>query len=221
MNKMKSTLCLLASISLVGCQVEAEQTAQATDEQTAQEQQTSDSSSYGDNIIQVGSVALELTDELITELQSQPTINDQFMVLYDNFEPLLDRSESLTGPDSNDNGIRDDIEAFIDALQVEEPIRKAIKQNAKFQQKNLYYDFDDSENNELVSLAISIALEYEKVSACQKYVGINIDDRIAIGRTITALSYNTKLRTLAYIKYNRNIDGLVSTSLRPVNKYCD
>ncbi len=43
---------------------------------------------------------------------------------------MLDRSDSLTGTDENNDGIRDDIEAFIDALEVTEPVRKALKQNA-------------------------------------------------------------------------------------------
>ncbi|HAS6180758.1 TPA: chromosome partitioning protein ParA, partial [Vibrio vulnificus] len=69
------------------------------------------------------SIQIEKTDELIATLKSQKTINDQLMVIYERYEPLLDRSDSLTGPDTNQDGIRDDIEAFIDALEVAEPVR--------------------------------------------------------------------------------------------------
>jgi len=60
---------------------------------------------------------IEKTPELVAELKAQETIDDQLRLLYDRFEPLLDRSESLTGTDVNNDGIRDDIEAFIDALE--------------------------------------------------------------------------------------------------------
>lgn len=75
------------------------------------------------------------TPELVKELKSQPTINDQFAILYNKFDYTLDRRDSLPGPDENKDGIRGDIEAFINALELSEPVRNALKQNACYIQK--------------------------------------------------------------------------------------
>ena len=45
--------------------------------------------------------------------------------------PTLDRSDSLLGPDLDNNGIRDDIEAYILTQNFTEPIKKAAQQVAK------------------------------------------------------------------------------------------
>ncbi|MGX1926793.1 chromosome partitioning protein ParA [Vibrio sp. NH-7] len=163
---------------------------------------------------------IELTPQLIEQLKSQPTIDDQVGILYDKFEPLLDRSDSLMGVDANEDGIRDDIEAFIDALQISEPERRAIKQDARNAQEVLYHDFTD-ETYENKTTAFNIIKGYEKVVACKGYVGIPVDDRINTSRTITALTYNTKARTMAYLAFNRILIGTGSTSLDFEAKYCE
>ncbi|WP_340642597.1 chromosome partitioning protein ParA [Photobacterium damselae] len=160
------------------------------------------------------------TPELVEELKAQPTIDDQFSVLYDKFDHILDRSESLTGPDENNDGIRDDIGAFIDALEVEEPVRNALKQEARYFQNNLKYDW--SENTDAnIDKAMAMGGEFLKVIACQDFVGIDIDDLINISNTITALTYNTKARTMAYLKYNHLKDGSVRTLLPAEAQYCE
>ena len=164
--------------------------------------------------------SIQKTPELIQELQAQPTIDDQFSVLYDKFEPLLDRSDSLTGPDENNDGIRDDIGAFIDALEVEEPVRNALKQHARYTQKNLYHDFSQKTDAN-IEKAVRMGNEYLKVIACEKFVGINVDDGINTSRTITALTYNTKARTMAYLAYNHLKDGSVRTLLPAEAQYCE
>jgi len=160
------------------------------------------------------------TPELIEELKAQSTIDDQFSILYDKFEPTLDRSASLTGVDENNDGIRDDIEAFIDALEVSEPVRNVLKQDARQTQENLYYDFTEN-NNANVGKAIEIANKYNKVIACKDYVGFDIDDLINTSNTIVALTYNTKARTMAYLAYNHLLDGTVSVSLKAEEKHCE
>ena len=160
------------------------------------------------------------TPELSQTLKEQPTIDDQFQVLYDRFDHTLDRSDSLTGLDENNDGIRDDIEIFINLLQVTEPERNAIKQNARYLQKNLYHDWSDTSDKNVVK-AWRMGDEYLKVIACKDFVGIDIDDRINTSKTLTALTYNTKARTLHYIAYNRLQDGSVSTLLRAEAQYCE
>ncbi|EKO3816423.1 chromosome partitioning protein ParA [Vibrio harveyi] len=160
------------------------------------------------------------TPKLVEELKAQPTIDDQFALLYRKFDYTLDRSDSLTGRDENKDGIRDDIEAFINALEVSEPVRNALKQDARQTQKNLYYDWSEkTEAN--IDKAMAIGDEYDKVIACKDFVGIPVDDSIDTSKTITALTYNTKARTMAYLAYNHLQDGAVSTSLPAEEKYCE
>ncbi|MGF1909442.1 chromosome partitioning protein ParA [Vibrio kasasachensis] len=168
----------------------------------------------------IAPVVIEKTPELIQELKAQPTIDDQFGVIYENFEHLLDRSESLTGPDGNNNGIRDDIEAFIDALEITEPVRNVLKQNAHYQQENLNYDFSDKSDAN-ARIALEISRKYDKVIACKAFLGISVDDIIDTSRTIVALTYNTKARTMAYLAYNRILDGTISTALAHEEQYCE
>ncbi|CAH6908058.1 Chromosome partitioning protein ParA [Vibrio chagasii] len=163
---------------------------------------------------------IEKTPELIAELKAQPTIDDQLRLLYERFESMLDRSDSLTGTDENNDGIRDDIEAFIDALEVTEPVRKALKQNAHYTQENLYHDFSQKTDAN-IKKALYISDKYDKVIACKEFVGIDVDDSINTSNTITALTYNTKARTMAHLAYNHLQDGSVSTSLKAEAKYCE
>ncbi len=158
--------------------------------------------------------------ELVEELRKQPTINAQFGVLYDNFGHLLDRSDSLTGLDENNNGIRDDIDAFINLLEISEPVRNALKQNARNYQENLYYDFSDR-TDENYSKAYDISKKHLKVIACSGFVGIPVQDSTNIGKTFTALTYNTKARTLGYLAYNRILDGSTWTLLPDEEQYCE
>ncbi|EGQ7939374.1 chromosome partitioning protein ParA [Vibrio vulnificus] len=166
------------------------------------------------------SIQIEKTDELIATLKSQKTINDQLTVIYERYEPLLDRSDSLTGPDTNQDGIRDDIEAFIDALEVTEPVRNVLKQKARYSQEAISHDFESaSDENERLSYKISE--KYNKVLACYDYLKVSVEDSTQISRTVRALTYNTKARTLAYLAYNRLLNGTGSTLLSPEEKYCE
>ncbi|MCG9562927.1 chromosome partitioning protein ParA [Vibrio chagasii] len=163
---------------------------------------------------------IEKTPELVAELKAQETIDAQLRLLYERFEPMLDRSDSLTGTDVNKDGIRDDIEAFIDALEVPEPVRKALKQNARYSQENLYHDFS-KKTKANIDKAMAMGNRYNKVIACKKFVGIPVRDRTNTGRTIRALTYNTKARTMAYLAYNHLQDGSVSSSLKAEAMYCE
>ena len=165
-------------------------------------------------------IVIDKTAELIEELKSQATIDEQFNVIYENFDHLLDRSDSIIGPDENNDGIRDDIEAFINALEITEPIRNVLKQNARYQQENLNYDFSDKSDAN-ARKAWGISRKYDKVIACKAFLEISVDDIIDTSRTIVALTYNTKARTIAYLAYNRLLDGSTYTPLEYEEQYCE
>ncbi|EIO3975576.1 chromosome partitioning protein ParA [Vibrio vulnificus] len=166
------------------------------------------------------SIQIEKTDELIATLKNQKTINDQLMVIYERYEPLLDRSDSLTGPDTNQDGIRDDVEAFIDALEVTESVRNALKQDARSAQENISYDFSDK-TEPSISKATEISKKFDRALACYEFVGIEVDDIINSSRLLMSLTYNTKKRTLAFLSYNRLLNGSTSVMLAPEAMYCE
>ncbi|MGR5299294.1 chromosome partitioning protein ParA [Vibrio mediterranei] len=183
---------------------------------TLQPKSSKDESSV-DNLIH----PIEKTPELVQALKAQPTIDGQLRLLYDRYEPMLDRSDSLTGPDENQDGIRDDIEAFINALEVTDPVRNVIKQSARDRQKNLYYDDWSNNSDDNITKAWRMGDEYEKILACYQFVGVDIDDIINTEDTLTALTYNTKARTMNYIAYNHLQDGSYSVSLPAEAQYCE
>ncbi|EKO3640657.1 chromosome partitioning protein ParA [Vibrio metschnikovii] len=165
-------------------------------------------------------LVIEKDEKLVMELISQPTIDAQLQLLYKKYVHLLNRDDTLLGVDENESGIRDDIEAFIDALEVTEPIRNVIKQGARYSQKNLYHDFTDNTRDNY-SIARRIAGDFDKVMSCQKYLGMDINDRLNIGKTLQALTYNTKNRTLAYLKYNRILSGSSFVLLPAEEENCE
>jgi hypothetical protein len=57
--------------------------------------------------------------------------------------PKLDRSSDVRGPDANNNGIRDDIDAWIAAQPITDLQKKAAQQIAKVQQATTLVDLND------------------------------------------------------------------------------
>ncbi len=71
---------------------------------------------------------------------------------------------------------RDDIEAFIDALEVPEPVRKSLKAKCPLHtRKTSINDFSQkTDANIKKALDISRLSQYDKVLACEEFVGIDI-----------------------------------------------
>ncbi|MEZ8143896.1 chromosome partitioning protein ParA [Enterovibrio sp. FF113] len=162
----------------------------------------------------------ESTSSFSMELRAQPSVDDQLGLIYEHFDHTLDRTDSLTGTDANQDGIRDDIEEFLNMLEVEEPVRNALKQNARHVQDNLHYDFtEDTPENE--DLAFEISKNYLKVIACEGFLGMPVRDMTNTSKTLVALTYNTKARTMAFLAYNRLLDGNYYKMLDDKEEYCE
>jgi len=99
---MKAIVFPFLLLGLVGCNPESDSQSDDSSEDVIEP-----------TFITVGSVTLDLSTDIIEELQSHETINAQLDTLYEEFEPQLDRSDILGGEDENSNGIRDDLEAVI------------------------------------------------------------------------------------------------------------
>lgn len=120
--------------------------------------------------------------------------------------PKLDRSENLKGPDTNNNGIRDDIDSYI-AVQSFSPTElKAAQQIAKALQFAVTVDINNKnailEAKHKNGLAVDCAFQV---------FGMSFFNRIA---PIEAITANTKQRILNYADYNDALDGKNSSPLR-------
>jgi len=119
--------------------------------------------------------------------------------------PKLDRTDTLKGVDANNNGIRDDIEAYIEANFTDPKQKLAVEQFARATQIKVTVDYTDDFDVQQARLMSSKAIQCisftfgEENSA--QYWQI-IDD-------IKFMTTNTKQRTINYWKYNSALDGTV------------
>jgi hypothetical protein len=128
--------------------------------------------------------------------------------------PKLDRSSDIKGPDANNNGIRDDIDAWIAAQPITEVQKKAAQQMARVQQTTLLVDFSDRTALQTVGdrgMAAAVCLS--------KIFGLDRSASVELGDKIEAITANTKERAMQYIKYNRARSG--STTSLPTGNTCE
>ncbi|HRH06420.1 MAG TPA: hypothetical protein PK702_11415 [Burkholderiaceae bacterium] len=138
---------------------------------------------------------------------SPPSLAQQIKTLEDSGAyPKLDRSTDLKGPDQNLNGVRDDVEAWINAQPITDIQKKALMQEAEVLQKTLSVD--------LTNKAAVIALDNESMASTKcvgsafspRQNGYNLMDKVK------AITFNTKERTMRYIQYNQT-PGAASTRM--------
>lgn len=123
----------------------------------------------------------------------------------------MDRGASLVGADRNDNGIRDDIEAYIDGLPDTGPQKEALRQTAAAFSAALSTKVDDKAELSANSAKLSNA------SSClfSRYPSPLANKR---AREMEKFHINTKQRFDAYDAYNRALSG--STSASPMGSGC-
>lgn len=129
--------------------------------------------------------------------------------------PQLERTDSILGIDQDQNGIRDDIDAYIAKKYTDERQKKAVQQFAKNSQLKLAVNLDDE-----VALQAS-SHEADRATACV-YRTFKSDPNIDASDVIDEIgniTTNTKKRLQAYYKYSDALDGFVFTI--PQRDYCD
>lgn len=120
--------------------------------------------------------------------------------------PVLDRSPSIPGSDSNANGIRDDIDRFIALQRYSKRERAMVEQLARaLQQSSVVGSKGASE-------AMSVTNATARAIGCL----VNNESELTHGRNSTdlikdyqALTMNTKERTAAFLKYDGLVNGQV------------
>ena len=137
--------------------------------------------------------------------------------------PALDRSSSIAGPDVDANGIRDDIDAYIAVLPVNDSVKKAARQRARVQQRIGSIDLND--RAALMALAdASMAAtacmsESAEAGLPPDQHGKAGDDGYAITLKIQAITANTPERADRYLAYTRALHGTSTTY--PTGKVCE
>ncbi|HFU76926.1 MAG TPA: tandem-95 repeat protein [Epsilonproteobacteria bacterium] len=112
--------------------------------------------------------------------------------------PKLDRSNTLGGTDSDKNGIRDDVDDYINSTYTDPKEKAAAQQMAKVFQKILVKDIETKE------VAKKIFEEMFKGIRCANKKNINHNE-------LEAITYNTTNRVKKYFKFNNLLDGSVTS----------
>jgi len=124
----------------------------------------------------------------------------------DHVLPTLDRTDSLAGIDNNNDGIRDDIEAYIASTYPDPAQQAAVRQLAAVTQEEILVDKGDKAALRKIDIRGMHA-----VHCLSSRFGDGDEHPAAVGARIEALSANTKARLLAYLAYSAAMDGTTGT----------
>lgn len=116
--------------------------------------------------------------------------------------PLLDRTSSVLGSDSDGNGVRDDIDAFVARLSIADVKKRAILQRAKALQGSLAVDV--SNRTELIRVAGEIMAAVNCVGDTLTFVERNEFD-------VERITMNTQERVTRYLRFNAALSGTSAT----------
>lgn len=124
----------------------------------------------------------------------------------------LNHDDTIEGPDTDGNGIRDDIDAYIATLPYTEVQKKAVKQHAKALSASLTVDMTDK------TALLKVADDMSRASWCT-FTKLGEDIAPNIKADNEKMIVNTKNRFLQYEKFNSALSGGVFAS--PVGDGCD
>ena len=139
--------------------------------------------------------------------QAQTTL-DHLVAIMDaqGDHPILDRSETLVGQDGNANGIRDDIDGFLAAMNASEEERRAAVAIAQSLQA-IQSTHLTKDSAEVLSQSSAV------VDACL-IKAFGADAAFVLFKRLEAYTANTKARAYQYNDYNRLRDGQVGRLLK-------
>lgn len=118
--------------------------------------------------------------------------------------PRLDRSLDIQGPDTNGNGVRDDIDNYIAERYKTPEQRAAATQYAASIQASLIVDTQDRAATKANSVRDMRAIN------CLGDLFLEKDMHFArVSSELLSITTNTKARLKAYLKYDKSLDGTV------------
>jgi len=114
--------------------------------------------------------------------------------------PTLNREDTVAGPDKDGNGVRDDIDAYIDSLPDTSAQKAALRQKAVALAKALTVD------NSNLAAALAVAQEMAASTVCTHS---RYDDTTAYNKAmeLEKFTVNTRKRFDAYQKFNQALSG--------------
>lgn len=119
--------------------------------------------------------------------------------------PVNDKQEDIPDADTNNNGIRDDVEAYIDQQPYSARQLSAIRQLAKNVQLSVTFNSKGREAARAISEQGSLAVNYiYSQFLVQKIPGL----ATAISNAIENLTANTRARKQSYDKFNKLLSGM-------------
>jgi hypothetical protein len=118
--------------------------------------------------------------------------------------PKLDRSSSIAGPDTNANGVRDDIEAIINALSLTAEQKKAAMQKAGVLQQTLVVNLNDPAAVQRVGDALMASTK------CLGEYFTAPGSRSEMSQRIESMTANTRERVTRYMGFNSASSGSVT-----------
>lgn len=115
----------------------------------------------------------------------------------------LDRSTAIAGPDANADGVRDDINRWIDDQALSDPQKRAVMQMARTMQQTMLVDSTDKP-------AARATAERDFVAIRCVYAAFErgSDKPSQLVSRVESMTANTKERTMQYIKYNAALGGM-------------
>jgi len=115
---------------------------------------------------------------------------------------LAEQSSKMEESDNNQNGIRDDIDAYIQKNFTDANQQNSVKRFAKSMQEFLLVNPDDRE------AAKAASIKNSKAISCI-YLRFPADNAYEIVNDLDAITTNTKKRLLASIAVDKALDGTV------------
>ncbi|KDM92305.1 hypothetical protein [Photobacterium galatheae] len=121
--------------------------------------------------------------------------------------PNLESTDSIQGIDADENGIRDDVEIYIDSQYIESEKNEAARQYARTLQMALLTDTSD------VAAVKKISVEETLAISCiySKFKDQEGEKPAVVVQQITSVTTNTKSRLLKDLALSKAMNGMVFT----------
>ncbi|WP_027015643.1 hypothetical protein [Comamonas composti] len=124
--------------------------------------------------------------------------------------PVLDRESSLAGLDSNGNGVRDDIERYVDGKSGTQSQKSSLKSLSAALTQAMLADLEDANALREATNAINLAVTcvWRNHASGEASPAVHEIEKITV---------NTRARYEAYMKFNSAMNGSVVKSAKEVN----
>lgn len=125
-----------------------------------------------------------------------------------------DTSTGLRGSDTNNNSIRDDVDALIaQKFSANPELKRAAEQDARAAQQLMEATTKEE--------AVAASKQNTRSNECLLRQFANIDEYISASRTIEALTANTRERLKKYLQSNKLLSGTVHSLPASTEQVCD